>query len=82
MNKAKPKTAKPFDISKWVVWDAYERVRANQGGPKRSTRRWPSNTRHWRRTTGYGTGSSRSQKRLPRLWTGSVLLTAKSFSAS
>ncbi len=31
MNKAKPKTAKPFDISKWAVWDAYERVRANQG---------------------------------------------------
>jgi RNA-directed DNA polymerase len=28
---SKPKTAKPFVISKWVVWEAYEKVRANQG---------------------------------------------------
>ncbi|MCA1693868.1 MAG: group II intron reverse transcriptase/maturase [Actinobacteria bacterium] len=31
MNEPKPKTAKPFEISKWVVWDAYEKVKANQG---------------------------------------------------
>ncbi|EQD31245.1 RNA-directed DNA polymerase (Reverse transcriptase), partial [mine drainage metagenome] len=24
-------TAKPFDISKWAVWDAYKKVKANQG---------------------------------------------------
>jgi RNA-directed DNA polymerase len=24
---------KPFGISKWVVWEAYQRVRANQGAP-------------------------------------------------
>ncbi len=30
MSKAKPKE-KPFEISKWVVWDAYKRVKANQG---------------------------------------------------
>jgi group II intron reverse transcriptase/maturase len=24
---------KPFEISKWEVWEAYKRVRANQGGP-------------------------------------------------
>ena len=22
---------KPFDIPKWVVWEAYQRVRANKG---------------------------------------------------
>ena len=22
---------KPFEISKWVVWEAYERVKANDG---------------------------------------------------
>jgi len=27
----KPTTAKPFAISKWVVWEAYEKVKANQG---------------------------------------------------
>ena len=31
MSEPKPKTAKQFDISKQVVWDAYERVKANQG---------------------------------------------------
>ncbi len=31
MNETKLKTAKPFAISKWVVWDAYEKVKANQG---------------------------------------------------
>jgi len=31
MNEPKPKTAKPFEISKWIVWDAYEKVKANQG---------------------------------------------------
>jgi hypothetical protein len=24
-------TDKPFEISKWVVWEAYEKVKANQG---------------------------------------------------
>ena len=24
---------KPFDISKWTVWEAYRKVRANQGAP-------------------------------------------------
>ena len=24
---------KPFSISKWLVWEAYQRVRANQGAP-------------------------------------------------
>jgi len=28
---SKPETAKPFAISKWVVWEAYEKVKANQG---------------------------------------------------
>jgi len=23
--------AKPFEISKWMVWEAYQRVKANQG---------------------------------------------------
>jgi RNA-directed DNA polymerase len=27
----KPKVAKPFDISKWVVFEAYEKVKANKG---------------------------------------------------
>jgi RNA-directed DNA polymerase len=31
VNESKPKAAKPFEISKWVVWEAYERVKANQG---------------------------------------------------
>lgn len=31
MSEPKPKTAKPFDISKRVVWDAYEKVKANHG---------------------------------------------------
>jgi RNA-directed DNA polymerase len=31
VSESKPKTAKPFVISKWVVWEAYEKVRANQG---------------------------------------------------
>ena len=30
MSEPKPKE-KPFDISKRVVWDAYKRVKANQG---------------------------------------------------
>ena len=25
--------AKPFDISKWEVWQAYEKVKANKGAP-------------------------------------------------
>jgi RNA-directed DNA polymerase len=31
VSESKPKSAKPFVISKWVVWEAYEKVRANQG---------------------------------------------------
>ena len=31
MIEPKPTTAKPFAISKWVVWEAYEKVKANQG---------------------------------------------------
>jgi len=31
VNESKPTAAKPFDISKRVVWEAYERVKANQG---------------------------------------------------
>lgn len=31
MSKPKSTTVKPFVISKWVVWEAYEKVRANQG---------------------------------------------------
>ena len=31
MSEPKSRTAKPFDISKWVVWEAYKKVRANQG---------------------------------------------------
>jgi RNA-directed DNA polymerase len=30
-NRPKPKVAKPFEISKWIVWDAYRKVKANQG---------------------------------------------------
>lgn len=26
-------SGKPFEISKWEVWGAYERVRANKGAP-------------------------------------------------
>ena len=33
MSEPKPKAAKPFAISKWVVWEAYEKVKANQGAP-------------------------------------------------
>ncbi len=29
----KPKAAKPFEISKWVVWESYQKVKANQGAP-------------------------------------------------
>ena len=25
--------AKPFEISKWQVWQAYEKVKANKGAP-------------------------------------------------
>ena len=32
MSEPKPK-GKSFVISKWVVWDAYEKVKANQGAP-------------------------------------------------
>ena len=28
---SEPKQDKPFAISKWVVWEAYQRVKANQG---------------------------------------------------
>ncbi len=31
MSEPKPKAAKPFAISKWVVWEAFEKVKANQG---------------------------------------------------
>ena len=31
MSESRPKTAKSFVISKWVVWQAYEKVKANQG---------------------------------------------------
>jgi RNA-directed DNA polymerase len=31
VSESKPTAAKPFDISKRVVWEAYERVKANQG---------------------------------------------------
>jgi RNA-directed DNA polymerase len=31
MGMPKPRTAKPFEISKKVVWEAYEKVKANQG---------------------------------------------------
>ena len=31
MIESKPRTDKPFDISKRVVWEAYEKVRANRG---------------------------------------------------
>jgi RNA-directed DNA polymerase len=31
VGKPKPQAAKPFVISKWAVWDAYEKVKANQG---------------------------------------------------
>ena len=24
---------KPFDISKWEVWEAYQKVKANKGAP-------------------------------------------------
>ncbi len=30
MNEPKSQD-KPFDISKWVVWEAYQRVKANKG---------------------------------------------------
>ena len=30
MSEPKPQD-KPFDISKWVVWEAYRRVKANKG---------------------------------------------------
>ncbi len=33
VSEPKPKAAKPFAISKWVVWEAYEKVKANQGAP-------------------------------------------------
>ena len=26
-------SAKPFDVSKWEVWKAYEKVKANKGAP-------------------------------------------------
>lgn len=29
--RAEPATAKPFEISKWVVWEAYQKVKANKG---------------------------------------------------
>ena len=32
MDRLKP-SGKPFDISKWEVWEAYRRVRANKGAP-------------------------------------------------
>jgi len=32
VSEPKLKRAKPFVISKGVVWDAYEKVKANQGG--------------------------------------------------
>ncbi len=31
VGEPKPQAAKPFAISKWAVWDAYEKVKANQG---------------------------------------------------
>ena len=34
--------AKPFDISKHVVWEAYKRVKANQRLPGLMTNRYPS----------------------------------------
>ena len=32
MNRSRPQAkVKSFDISKWMVWEAYQRVRANKG---------------------------------------------------
>ena len=33
MQEERPRQAKQFCISKWLVWEAYQRVRANQGAP-------------------------------------------------
>ena len=33
MERLKSAEGKPFDISKWEVWEAYRRVKAKQGGP-------------------------------------------------
>ncbi|MEV6055683.1 hypothetical protein [Streptomyces sp. NPDC052107] len=32
MNELKP-PEKPFDISKWEVWEAWDKVKANKGAP-------------------------------------------------
>jgi hypothetical protein len=32
VSETKLKTAKPFDISKWKVLEAFEKVKANAGG--------------------------------------------------
>ena len=32
MNELKS-SAKPFEISKWEVWQAYQKVKANKGAP-------------------------------------------------
>ncbi len=31
MSTPRPDGAKSFDISKWVVWEAYRKVKANRG---------------------------------------------------
>lgn len=33
MDRLKPSDSKPFEISKWEVWEAYRQVKANQGAP-------------------------------------------------
>ena len=32
MNESKS-TVKPFEISKWLIWEAFRRVKANKGAP-------------------------------------------------
>jgi hypothetical protein len=39
---AKVSEPKPFAISKWVVWEAYRRVKANQGAAGSTRCRWRS----------------------------------------
>jgi RNA-directed DNA polymerase len=33
VDKLKPSDSKPFEISKWEVWEAYRQVKVNQGAP-------------------------------------------------
>jgi len=55
-------SGKPFEISKWAVWEAYQKVKANKGHPESMRCRSRSSRRIFKEIfTGSGTGCPRAR---------------------